>query len=112
MPPTVTTPRGEQDVDSTGHPQREQTDESLRVERDTADSGVADKLEAVEEAADEVVRIARQRADHIVHTTRDDGDRERGPQSKATKANSEHERARADVRLADERSNADAALQD
>ncbi len=47
-------------------PKREQTDESLRVERDKADDHHAETREAVEVAADEVVRVARERADDIV----------------------------------------------
>ena len=90
-----------------GGPQRDQTNESLRVERDQADAGGAEKREADEDAADEVVRIARQRADHVVQTARDDADRERRPQSTATEASS----ARARTVLEHERSSADAVLE-
>lgn len=101
----------ERDIASTGHLQRDQTDESLRVERDRADACVAEKREVVEDEADEVVRIARQRADQIVQTARDDADREHGTQSTATEASSEGKRTRADVVLDQERSSEDAALQ-
>jgi len=100
----------ERDVDSTGHPKRDQTNESLRVERDKADARVAEKRDAVEEEADEVVRIARRRADQVVQTARNDADRERGPQATATEASSELERTRADGVLKQERSSADAVL--
>jgi signal transduction histidine kinase len=93
-----------------GHPQRQQTDESLRVERDKADASVADKRDSVEDSADEVVRVARQRADQVVQTARDDADRERRPESSATGAISDGERARADDVLELERSDADAVL--
>jgi signal transduction histidine kinase len=89
-------------------PQRDQTDESLRVERDKADAGDAEKREAVDQAADEVVRIARHRADQTVQIARDDADRR--SQSTASEAISEGERSRADVVLEHERSTADAKL--
>jgi signal transduction histidine kinase len=92
-------------------PQRDQTDESLRVERDKADAAIEKMPEAGEEEADEVVRIARQRADQVVKTARDAADGERRPQSTATGASSERERTRADGLLAGERSNADAVLE-
>ena len=47
-------------------PQRDQTDVSLRVERDKTDKREAESFDVVEKAADEVVRIARDRADQIV----------------------------------------------
>ncbi len=62
---TVGAPRekcmGDDDVDRASQPQRDKTDESLRVERDKTDVEVAEKREAVDELADEVVRLARQR---------------------------------------------------
>jgi signal transduction histidine kinase len=92
-----------------GHEQREQTDVSLRLERDKADVAIAKERTIVEGVADDVMRIARERADQVVQTARDDADGERGPRSTATEARSE--RGRADGRLADERSNADAVLE-
>jgi PAS domain S-box-containing protein len=93
-----------------GHLQRDQTDESLRVERDRSDAAIVKKRLAVEVVADEVVRIARQRADQVVRTARDDVDGERRPQSTAGQTSSERERA--DVLLEDERSTADTVLRD
>ncbi len=92
-------------VQRPAHPQRDQTDESLRVERDKADTDVAKKREADEEEADQVLRIARQRADQVVQTARE-ADREGRPPSTATEASS----ARARVVLEHERSSADAVL--
>ncbi len=94
-------------VRSPGHPQRDQTDVSLRVERDKADERDTETLAAVEEEEDTVVRIARDRADQVVQTARDDADGERDPLSTATEA-IERERTRADVVLEHERSAADA----
>ena len=84
------------------HGKRELTDDSLRVERDKADTGVADE----QIVADEVVRIARGRADQVVRTARDVAEQEHGPQSTAGAAGSERARAV----LEHERSNADAVL--
>jgi signal transduction histidine kinase len=93
-----------------GHPQRDQTDASLRAERDKADIAVAEKREIEEEAADEVVRIARQRADKVVETARDDADSERRAPSTTTEVSAkrartvvEHERSKADAVLEYER---------
>ena len=82
---------------------RELTDESLRVERDKADIGVADE----QMVADEVVRIARGRADQVVRTARDAVDLEEGPQSREGAAGA----ARARTILEHERTDADAALE-
>lgn len=92
-------------VRSPAHPQRRHTDESLRVERDKTDTGVAEKRKTDEAEADGVVRIARQRADQVVQTARGEAS-ERRPQSTATEAASE----RARTVLENERSSADAVL--
>ena len=88
-------------------PKREQTDESLRLERDKSDVVIAKERAAIEEAANDVVRIARQRADQVVQTARDDAEGERRLQSRATEASSE----RARTVLEHERSDADAVLE-
>jgi signal transduction histidine kinase len=102
---------GERDGDKAGSSQRDQTDVSLRVERQRADAGTVEKALVVEDEADEVVRIARRRADEVVQTARDDADREGAPRSPATEAASERERGRADDVLDHERSSADAQLE-
>ena len=84
--------------------EREQTDESLRVERAKTDDAVARRLETDEEDANEVMRIARQRADQVLQSARDDRDRETGPS--AAEASTD----RAHAILERERSNADALL--
>jgi len=94
---------GRKDHGTTVHPQRDQTDESLRVERQKADAGVAARRDSDEGDADEVVRVARQRADEVVQSARDDADHERGPGSPAGAAISSRERGRADVVLERER---------
>jgi len=97
--------------DDTSDPQRDLTDESLRVEREKADDAVAEKREAVENAADEVVRIARDRADQVVQTARDDADRVRPQQASAAAASSERKRTDADRVLEQERAREDTALE-
>jgi signal transduction histidine kinase len=82
---------------------RELTDESLRVERDKADTGIANE----QMTADEVVRVARQRADRLVRTSQEAVDREQGPPSETSALGS----ARARTRVESERADADAALE-
>ena len=86
---------------------REQTDESLRAERQKSDLGLAKDRVAIEEAADNVVRVARQRADEVVKTARDSAEGESRPQSNAgaerARAVLDHERSDADAVLEGER---------
>ncbi|MBA3272213.1 MAG: hypothetical protein H0T71_17040 [Acidobacteria bacterium] len=51
-------------------PEREQTDESLRLEREKSDRALAAKLDAVEADADLVVRRARETADAVLFEAR------------------------------------------
>jgi signal transduction histidine kinase len=89
---------------------RDQTDDSLRVERERADAGVAEKRATVEEEADEVVRTARRLADVVVQAARKEADLEHPP-SAIEGAHAHRERARADALLEDKRSDEDAALE-
>src|SRR5579863_3997155 len=84
-------------------PTRSQTDESLRVERDRADAGVAEKQATVEAKEDKVVRTARRLADQVVQDARNDADRAHPPSSDGA-ATVGRERDQADVVLADKRS--------
>jgi signal transduction histidine kinase len=63
-------------MDKSPSPEREQTDESLRVERMKADDVLADKLNAIEEAADAVIEKARARADEVLAAGRAQVDRQ------------------------------------
>jgi signal transduction histidine kinase len=56
-------------------PEREQTDESLRVERAKADHSLAEELAAVDETADAVIDRARARADEVLAAARAKTDR-------------------------------------
>jgi signal transduction histidine kinase len=91
--------------------QREQTDESLSVERGKTDARIARNERASEDEADKVVRIARQVADQVVHDAREHADTAQPP-SATGEARVDGERARADVSLEGQRSTADAALKE
>ena len=103
---------GERRRDSTGE-QRDQTDESLRAERESVDALATKTRVVLETRADAVVQLARDRADLLVQTARDDADQDRvrGPHSTvATEALLEEERSRADLLLEHERSSADSIV--
>lgn len=88
--------------------EREQTDESLRLERETADQALEDELAALDETADAVITLARTRADEVLATARAKTDQQSvtiGSPSKVAKA-----RAREDQAVDAERSDADDAL--
>ena len=57
-------------------PERDQTDQSLRVEREKADLALANGLSSIEEAADAVIDRARSRADRVLATARAKSDRD------------------------------------
>lgn len=98
---------GDRDEDPPGKPHREQTDESLRVERAKVDGTVAKQLDNIEDDADLAVQEARDEADNSVKAARDEADlhgRSRSPDQQ------ERERGQADEELAKERSTADSAL--
>ncbi len=99
-----------EDVDQRGRPRRDQTNESLRIERHKTDDVLTMERDAVEGVADEVVRIARERADRVVQTARHDADSERPPEPTVAESSSELERKRADGLVKDQRSSADALL--
>ena len=96
----------ERDNDDKQH--REQTDESLRIERLKSDAASTDKQHAIEQTADSVVQVARDRADKVVEAAREDAD-EAAPG--VTSAVSERERDLADAVLSRERATADAVLE-
>ncbi len=61
--------------DDKSTPEREQTDESLRVERDKADDAIGQEPTSIEEAADIVIAKARARADAVLAGSRAQLDR-------------------------------------
>src|SRR5687767_7227489 len=50
--------------------ERQQTDESLRVEREKADQALGEELTAIDETADAVISRARSRADEVLSAAR------------------------------------------
>ncbi|AUX40675.1 uncharacterized protein SOCE26_020760 [Sorangium cellulosum] len=60
--------------DAKPRPEREETDESLRVERDITDRALAEKRAAVEAKSDAAVSRARDRADAVLSAAREDAD--------------------------------------
>ncbi len=91
-------------------PEREQTDESLRIEREKADADQADKQAAIDEVADAVIEKARARADRVLAAARAAADRKpRSPDAQSATA-VEDARAREDQRVRSERASADQML--
>ncbi|WP_437728714.1 sensor histidine kinase [Sorangium sp. So ce861] len=60
--------------DTKSWPEREETDESLRVDRDDTDRALAEKLATIEAQSDEAVSRARERADAAMRAAREDAD--------------------------------------
>ena len=94
-------------------PERTNTDESLRTERDTADRALLDRLDAVEEYADLVIQHARDNADSVLEAARAEADNklERTPSRPSIHARMNEQRLREDVAVREERASADDALQ-
>lgn len=91
-------------------PERAQTDESLRAEREKADTDLWEKQEAVDEAADAIIEKARARADRVLATARATADEKRAPTSALAAQSLEDQRAREDQALEQERASADETL--
>lgn len=92
-------------------PEREQTDESLRVEREKADDALGQKLAAIEETADAVIAKARARADEVLSAARAETDRQNRGISAQSSQRTNRERALEDEVVREERADADEALQ-
>ncbi len=86
-------------------PERQQTDESLRVEREKADDTL-EELAAIDDAADAVIVKARARADEVLAAARERTDRRASAPSRVI----QRERALEDEAVADERAVADEVL--
>ena len=88
--------------------EREQTDESLRLEREKVDDALIEILAAIDETADAVISRARERADEVVARARSESDRKSGvPFPTKTLA---RERSAEDMSVVRERATADEAL--
>lgn len=89
--------------------ERQQTDESLRLEREQADLALHTGLEALEDVADAVITVARQRADAVLAAARARVD---GPSGGREGFLLARERAQADQALHRERAVADEVLRE
>ncbi len=94
-------------------PERAQTDESLRTERENADRALAERRAVVERDADELIDRARENADAVLLEARDKADDqiERQAPRDAARLVLEDERAVEDETLKHERATADELLQ-
>jgi signal transduction histidine kinase len=91
-------------------PEREQTDESLRVERERVDDALAEKLAAIEDTADAVIADARARADAVLATARAKTDLQSSGANAQSSERTERTRALEDEKLRSERAEADEAV--
>jgi signal transduction histidine kinase len=89
-------------------PEREQTDESLRVEREKTDRALAERQTAIEEHADTTVQRARDNADAVLSAARDKADQ--SPDQGVSRTGIAKARAVEDTALRDERAAADESL--
>jgi signal transduction histidine kinase len=90
--------------------EREQTDESLRVEREKADDALGENAAVIDETADAVISRARTRADEVLARARAKTDRQ-SASSAATEIIG-RDRVREDNALRDERASADETLRE
>jgi signal transduction histidine kinase len=86
---------------------REQTDESLRVEREKADDALGEQRSAVEETADDVISKARARADEVLATARAKTDRQTSTSGAQSSKRTERKRALEDEAVREQRAEAD-----
>lgn len=91
-------------------PDRERTDESLRVERERADRALGDALAALDETADAVIKLARERADKLLASARAKADRAPAAPGGPSRNIIERGRAGEDGVLRDERRKADESV--
>ena len=100
--------------DKSQSPEREETDESLRIERHKTDQALLVKQESLEDAADAVVDRARELADAVLNEARDKADQkldqEKPPVSVGARESVGEERAVEDAALQRERVAADESL--
>lgn len=90
--------------------EREQTDESLRVEREKADADLGERQAAIDEAADAIIEKARARADQVLAAARAKSDGQVRPPSAESATTIGKERRREDEALRHERASADETL--
>ena len=93
-------------------PEREQTDESLRVEREKADDAIGENPASIEDTADAVIEKARARADAVLAAARSKLDLhwKTSPPGTTSPQALDDERVLEDQTLRKERADADEAL--
>lgn len=91
-------------------PEREQTDESLRVERQSADAALGDGLASVDATADAIIEEARARADEVLAAARAATDRQTGRVNARSAAVVAEKRSLEDQVVRKERAEADETL--
>lgn len=93
-------------------PERQQTDESLRLERERADAALAESVDSVDEVADAVIAKARLHADAVLAAARTKTDRraKAAPPTGVSPAALARERGLEDRVLREERADADKVL--
>lgn len=91
-------------------PEREQTDESLRVERESADAVLGEELADVDATADAVIEQARARADEVLAAARAATDRQTGRANAQSSAVVAEKRSLEDRAVRKERAEADEIL--
>lgn len=92
-------------------PDREQTDESLRVEREKADDALGESRSSLDATADDVIGRARARADAVLAAARARTDRHTHASNAQSSAKVARERAVEDAAVRDERVQADEVVQ-
>jgi signal transduction histidine kinase len=97
-------------VDDSPNPDRTRTNVSLGIERAKTDADLAERLEAIDEAADAVIAAARGRADAVLAAARSRADRQFRPTDGPSRRATEKERVHEDQTLRDERASADETL--
>lgn len=94
--------------------EREQTDGALRTEREKTDRALAERQQAIEGDADEVIERARENADAVLETARDKADQRLGLEEVvppvAARAVIADEREQEDAAVREERESADESL--
>lgn len=90
-------------------PEREETDESLRLERDATDRALAERREIIEARSDAAVVQARERSDAVLSAAREEADQRSQGSERADQASGAVAEARSveDVIVRDERAIAD-----
>jgi signal transduction histidine kinase len=99
-------------TDGKDSPERDQTDQGLRTERQETDRALAERQAGLEEDADRVIQRARETADAVLTAARDEADQQVGDRARlaVSRAAVNEGRAREDEAVLAERLAADGSL--